>query len=60
MKRLQEILNDYWKAYIKLANEDLSESDNYFYHKFMTAFYIASEMGYKVVQNEDDTWSVTD
>lgn len=52
---LRAILTQYWQAYLKVKS---TSDDEYYYSKFITAYYICGKLGYTAICQEDDTWIV--
>ena len=52
---LRTILTQYWQAYLRVKS---TSDDDYYYSKFMTAFYITGKLGYTAICQENDEWIV--
>jgi len=52
---LRAILTQYWQAYLKVKS---TTDEDFYYSKFITAFYICGKLGYTAICQEDDTWIV--
>lgn len=52
---LRAILTQYWQAYLKIKS---TSDDEYYYSKFITAYYICGKLGYTAICQDDNTWVV--
>ena len=54
-EKLRAIITQYWQSYLKVKS---TSDDEYYYSKFITAYYICGKLGYTAICQEDDTWIV--
>lgn len=54
---LRSILTQYWQAYLKVKS---TTDEDYFYSKFVTAYYICGKLGYTAICQPTDIWVVRD